>query len=79
MSCRFSPIIEHVLIAPDRLMTTPTFLVTLLIYALAIGAAALLDSAWGTGNDTATAIAFGITLHAPLHLGHLTRESRKLK
>ena len=59
--------------------TTATLRVTLLIYTLGIGAAALVDSIRGTGNSTTIAVAFGMTLHAVLHFGHLYRESRKLQ
>jgi hypothetical protein len=58
-------------------MTTPTLIVTLAIYALGIGAGILVDNARGTGNDIAFAVAFGLTLHAAFHFGHLYRESRK--
>ena len=64
---------------PQSRITTTTLLVTLLIYSLGIGAAALVDSIRGTGNSTTIAVAFGMTLHAALHFGHLYLESRKLQ
>ena len=67
------------LFMPRPPITTVTLLVTLLFYSLGIGAAALVDSIRGTGNSITIAVAFGMTLHAALHFGHLCRESRKLQ
>ena len=64
---------------PPTPMTTPTLIVTLLIYALGIGAAALLDNARGTGSSIAIGVVFGMLLHAIFHFGYLARESRNPK